>query len=126
MRWLLVFALLCSCTGDDVIYGAPDGNMPSEAGFVSDTGVTMMDSTVQEAAPESSTDAPADAPTDAIVDVSLDVTADVAVSCNNNIQDGTETDVDCGGMSCPKCGTGKMCSKNPDCQSNSCKNNVCQ
>ena len=39
--------------------------------------------------------------------------------CYNNIQDGTETDVDCGG-SCPQCSDQKSCSKNEDCQSNLC------
>ncbi len=39
--------------------------------------------------------------------------------CNDGIQNGTETDVDCGG-SCPPCGQGKMCELPGDCQSGQC------
>jgi len=46
-------------------------------------------------------------------------------SCSNGIKDGTETDVDCGGNQCPKCGDGKMCQLPSDCQSNDCVNGLC-
>jgi len=36
------------------------------------------------------------------------------------MRDGTETDVDCGGGSCPKCVNGKACLQDYDCQSGNC------
>lgn len=57
---------------------------------------------------------------------------DESIQCSNGIQDGTETDVDCGGPqpmmggSCAiLCTTGKSCMGNTDCVSNSCTGNVC-
>lgn len=45
--------------------------------------------------------------------------------CTNEIKDGDETDVDCGG-SCPKCAKGKSCSKNKDCNTGYCMNKICK
>src|SRR5437867_3232412 len=36
-------------------------------------------------------------------------------SCTNGVTDGDETDTDCGGGTCPKCGVGATCSTAPDC-----------
>lgn len=44
-----------------------------------------------------------------------------AASCTNGIQDGSETDVDCGGGVCPKCADGMKCSRRSDCVSNNCE-----
>ena len=41
-------------------------------------------------------------------------------ACANGVQDGGETDVDCGGPDCPPCADGKRCFVNGDCQSNGC------
>jgi hypothetical protein len=41
------------------------------------------------------------------------------------MRDGLETDVDCGGASCPPCNTGKTCLANADCQSGRCQGGVC-
>lgn len=46
-------------------------------------------------------------------------------SCTDNIKNGYETDVDCGGKTCPKCDLGKKCTAPTDCLSNNCKNNIC-
>ncbi len=35
--------------------------------------------------------------------------------CHDGIQDGTETDVDCGGATCPACAVGKRCAVDGDC-----------
>ncbi len=40
--------------------------------------------------------------------------------CNDGTKNYDETDVDCGGTSCPKCVNGKVCSKNLDCVSANC------
>jgi hypothetical protein len=119
----VAFVGLCACTGDDVIYDVDASESgPSEAGFYDASSDSGIESGLTDSGSDAS-DSVADSP---ILDAAADGDSGVAVSCNNNIKDGTETDIDCGGMSCPSCAKGKMCLKNPDCQSNSCKNNVCQ
>jgi hypothetical protein len=49
-----------------------------------------------------------------------------APSCNDGIQNGTESDVDCGGTSCVLCHVGDSCVVNNDCNSFTCVGNVCQ
>jgi hypothetical protein len=41
--------------------------------------------------------------------------------CVDGVQDGTETDVDCGGTCAAKCGTDQKCLRDEDCQSGSCQ-----
>lgn len=43
------------------------------------------------------------------------VTCPAPNPCTNSIKDGSETDVDCGGTSCPKCGHGRGCITHQDC-----------
>jgi hypothetical protein len=50
----------------------------------------------------------------------------VCVTCFDKAQDGTETDVDCGGPSCTPCPTSKHCAGPADCQSKVCAAGVCQ
>jgi hypothetical protein len=45
--------------------------------------------------------------------------------CLDETQDGSETDVDCGGGTCPACANGKHCGGDADCQSGTCANDVC-
>ena len=40
--------------------------------------------------------------------------------CSDGVQNGDETDVDCGGTSCSKCANGLDCSENSDCTSGNC------
>jgi V8-like Glu-specific endopeptidase len=47
-------------------------------------------------------------------------------SCSDAITNGTETDVDCGGSSCPSCPDGSVCEGASDCESAICSSNVCQ
>ena len=47
-------------------------------------------------------------------------------TCNDAIKNGHETDVDCGGGTCPVCADGKLCAANTDCHSGSCQKGVCQ
>jgi hypothetical protein len=42
------------------------------------------------------------------------------VSCEDKAMNGDETDVDCGGGTCPKCAAGKTCKLDADCRSGSC------
>lgn len=45
--------------------------------------------------------------------------------CGDNIKNGDETDVDCGGI-CNPCADGKVCAKATDCASAVCKNGLCK
>jgi hypothetical protein len=46
-------------------------------------------------------------------------------SCSDGIQNGTETDIDCGGGSCAPCAAGRHCLSQTDCTTNSCVNGTC-
>jgi hypothetical protein len=45
--------------------------------------------------------------------------------CTNGVRDATETDLDCGGGTCPACANGKACQLGGDCQSNFCNAHAC-
>jgi hypothetical protein len=49
-----------------------------------------------------------------------------AATCNDGMKNGNETDVDCGGGTCPACTAGKSCSAGRDCQSMVCTGGRCQ
>jgi hypothetical protein len=46
--------------------------------------------------------------------------------CDSKRRESDETDVDCGGATCPACANEKACLKITDCESGVCKNNVCK
>ncbi len=50
---------------------------------------------------------------------------DYIPTCNDGVQNGIETDVDCGG-NCPPCEQGESCEQNDDCTTNYCVDNVCR
>jgi hypothetical protein len=43
-----------------------------------------------------------------------------APTCTDGLENGAETDVDCGGGTCPTCATGLRCTADADCTSNAC------
>jgi len=47
------------------------------------------------------------------------------VSCADGLRDDSETDVDCGGGSCPPCSIGQGCITAADCATRACQNNAC-
>ncbi|MBI4702329.1 MAG: hypothetical protein HY744_14495 [Deltaproteobacteria bacterium] len=49
----------------------------------------------------------------------------VLPKCDDKVKDGQETDVDCGGPSCPGCGLGKVCGQGSDCASGHCTAGTC-
>jgi beta-glucosidase len=49
-----------------------------------------------------------------------------APTCTDAIKNGNETDVDCGGPTCPDCANGKLCLVNGDCVSGNCNLGTCQ
>src|SRR5690242_18498657 len=52
-------------------------------------------------------------------------TCTASSSCADGVKDGTETDVDCGGLGCSKCGAGKACRAPGDCNTHVCQGGVC-
>jgi hypothetical protein len=48
-----------------------------------------------------------------------------APSCTDDQQNGTESDVDCGGGTCPKCAPPRGCWTTTDCLTGSCENGTC-
>ena len=50
----------------------------------------------------------------------------IAPSCIDGARNQDETDVDCGGETCPKCVDSSVCSDASDCVSGVCSSNVCQ
>ncbi len=77
--------------------------------------------------------APSLAPIGAVCAVNSDCTSNFcgtnntceATSCTDGVKNGLETDVDCGGPSCPPCSPGKACSLDSDCSSSSCQYGFC-
>jgi len=50
----------------------------------------------------------------------------VAASCTDGVLDGTETDIDCGGASCPACSDNRICAIGADCTSGVCTASTCR
>jgi alpha-tubulin suppressor-like RCC1 family protein len=48
-----------------------------------------------------------------------------APNCTDSLRNGTETDVDCGGASCPSCADGSVCTAGSDCLSGVCTRGMC-
>ena len=44
----------------------------------------------------------------------------VSPECNDKVKNGAESDIDCGGATCPKCAVGEDCNHNGDCASGVC------
>jgi hypothetical protein len=47
-------------------------------------------------------------------------------TCNDCTTNGPETDVDCGGDTCPPCAASKECLSGADCESDVCTAGICQ
>jgi len=54
-----------------------------------------------------------------------DIDTGAPVSCMNQVLDGDESDVDCGGAACAHCTTGATCRQDSDCVGAYCKLGVC-
>ena len=57
---------------------------------------------------------------DCVSDSCVNAVCVPAGSCTDGVRNGTETDVDCGGGTCPSCQMGLACQANGDCQSHLC------
>jgi beta-glucosidase len=60
-----------------------------------------------------------------LVDKVVVVCGGTAPTCTDTVKNGNETDVDCGGPTCPDCPNGKTCLVNGDCVSGNCNVGVC-
>lgn len=58
--------------------------------------------------------------------VIVNVLLNTAYACSDNLKDGDETDIDCGGICTAKCANSKVCISNSDCKSAYCVSNVCK
>lgn len=47
-------------------------------------------------------------------------------ACTDRVKNGNETDVDCGGGTCPTCAAGLKCSMTSDCETAGCDNGTCR
>jgi hypothetical protein len=105
-----------ACLGDETASDA-SSTPPEEAGG---------DAVSPEAAPDAALDAPLEGDSEA---PPADAASDGLHCKIDGMQDGTETDVDCGG-GCDAfnhfCADGKQCQTGPDCLSKVCKGGVCQ
>ncbi len=61
----------------------------------------------------------------AIADASSADQSSDAGTCTDGVKDGAETDVDCGGPSCPTCKDGRACVTETDCVSLTCSAGIC-
>jgi len=52
-------------------------------------------------------------------------TITVVPTCTDGTLNQDESDLDCGGTTCPGCEEGKICSVNSDCETNFCSNGLC-
>jgi len=52
-------------------------------------------------------------------------TQDPNGQCSDGISNGEETDADCGGRFCARCGLGSVCAVETDCESATCSNKIC-
>ncbi len=73
----------------------------------------------------SPTAGPTGDPTTDVTTGSSGATTDVPATCDDGAVNGDETDVDCGGGTCPACGADKMCGDDPDCTSMACLGGLC-
>ena len=49
-----------------------------------------------------------------------------ANTCQDGVKNGSESDVDCGGGTCPRCAVGKTCTGRADCASARCDGGTCK
>ena len=101
--WALMFSLLAISCGDDSV-ASPDGPSIDAPRSIDAPAIDAphIDGAMSDAAP-----ADAAGPT-----------------CSDNMMNGNETGIDCGGPDCPSCGTGQGCLTMNDCQSHVCNSSM--
>jgi hypothetical protein len=113
-------ALVSACSLGDLAFDLPD---PGSAGGGGHGGAPATTSSSSgNASSSSSTSSSSSSSTSSS---SSSTSSSGGSGCTDGIRDGMETDVDCGGSSCPKCADGKNCSNDSDCQNGDCSNDKC-
>lgn len=95
-----------------------DGNMTDTDACLNSCLVAKCGDGVVQAGVEECDDANAD-------ETDMCTSACKAPTCMDGKKNGKETDVDCGGPTCMKCGLGNACAAQGDCGVGNCINNVC-
>lgn len=103
MRKLLCLALLSGCTNFGAL-GRDYGDLGEDAA------VPALDLADRDSSRE-------------LPDLEND--ADIARDCSDQVKDGNESDIDCGG-SCAPCDVGRVCVENADCQTGACITAICE
>jgi len=117
--------LLGQGCGSPEAYRQPLGQ--ADARPDADGGASLFDATdtsseTDALPPDAPRDVPADVP-DTRPDASPD--AEVPAACRNGLKDGSETDIDCGGLGCAPCPATRSCLENRDCATGPCVNGFC-
>lgn len=107
-------ATLWNCTAPDYSFSKADARADAPSDARSDGRLDAQD------------DARSDAQADARSDGSTITPEASTASCTDVIKNGLETDIDCGGPSCLKCGVGRSCLLGSDCLDGVCTDSVCQ
>ncbi len=111
--WLLALAALVACSDESV--PAAESDTTADGGINSLSGADTGDTTASPSTTGMTT----------MGSMSGDSTTG-GPDCADGVQNGDETDVDCGGSCGDQCGEGQGCIANEDCQSLSCSGGECQ
>ena len=109
----LVWATGCAdpCADDGLLQEDQSGNCPAFGETDSDSGESDTTSTTST--------------TEASTSTTSDGTDSAGGSCSDGMQNGDETDVDCGGSACEPCGPSQGCEEDMDCASGVCTDGLC-
>lgn len=109
-----------------------DPETTSAAGSSGATSTTTLSSSSSTSAPttgapttDPSTDSTAGPTSDATTGTTGASTTGAPATCDDEVANGDETDVDCGGGDCPACAADEMCGENADCASMACLSGLC-
>ncbi|MDC0716620.1 lamin tail domain-containing protein [Nannocystis bainbridge] len=125
--------LLPACTDDSsALTAATTAVLTTVGATQTTTSTTTGDPTTGEPTTAVTTDEPTTdvgtTTTSSTTDVSTDTTdgtTAAAESCKDGLQNGDETDIDCGGAACPACPDGDACVLDDDCAGHSCIDGSC-
>ncbi len=110
--------------GDSTLLPDTDAAQPGDTG-VPDTLDPDVELDTQVPDVEMDTQVP-DVEMDTLAPDTSDVPDVAAPTCMDNTKNGTETDEDCGGLTCAPCGADKACLAASDCDSAVCDAHVCE
>jgi hypothetical protein len=112
---VLACSLVGACGGDDASVGATsDGSTSTATTGSSDESRTTSATTSSSTADTTGAD-------------DDDTTTGQPASCDDDVRNGDETDVDCGGSTCAPCNEGQTCNGDTDCAATlSCSDGTCQ